>query len=551
MCIRDRYLVVRFEDLATRPLDVLEQTCTFIGEDAEPAMLTMAGAPEHQRGNSSFGDLEKSKISTAPIGRFRTALTAEEIAYIQLAARGPMEKHGYDIDRVDLRGADYARFVIGPLPVTLTRMAAWSVRDRIVRSRQTVPAARLSPDTAPRPQRLAYVIGTYPLLTTTFIDREIRMLRSWGVELNVISIRRPQTELSPEQTALEADTTYVMPVNWRQVLIHNLRYAFGRPRRYFTTLFELATEPHPTWTSRIRTVGHFGLAAHVAGIISDRDLGHHLHAHFIDRAAVVALVAGRLLGLPYSVTAHANDIYVAPVLLRRKLADARFVATCTGYNEAHLASEAGAADVNITRVYHGLDLSAYPLVPRREHDPPTLVAVGQLKEKKGFLDLLDAAAGLRNRGYDFRCEIIGEGPLRSLLEHRIEALGLKDHVRLRGALPHDEVIAAYRTAAVFVLPCVVASDGDRDGIPNVILEASAMQLPVVSTHHSGIPEAVEHESTGLLVEPHAIAELTDALAKLLDEPATRADFGSAGRRLVAERFDVEANVKHLHEMFVP
>jgi glycosyltransferase involved in cell wall biosynthesis len=403
----------------------------------------------------------------------------------------------------------------------------------------------------PRPPTLTYIIGTYPLLTTTFIDREIRTLRAWGIDINVVSIRRPHGDLSPDQAVLADATHYVLPAAAKTaVLRHHLRFLFTRPGRYLSALLDLMRHRHPSWRARLRTVAHFGLAVHVAAIISDRFPAEHLHAHFVDRAAVVALVAGRLLGLPYSATAHANDIYVEPVLLEEKLVNAAFVATCTGYNEKHLTEVAAPRSVAMALIYHGLPLVDYSPFPREEAEPLRLVAVGQLKEKKGFADLLGACTSLVDRDYDFHLEIIGEGPLRSVLEATIRERGLATHVTLRGALPHHEVVDAYRRAAIFVLPCVIAGDGDRDGIPNVILEASAMQLPVVSTRLSGIPEAVEDERSGLLVTPGASGELADALARLLDDRELRRRFGEHGRRLMEERFDVEVNVKQLYEMFV-
>jgi glycosyltransferase involved in cell wall biosynthesis len=157
---------------------------------------------------------------------------------------------------------------------------------------------------------------------------------------------------------------------------------------------------------------------------------------------------------------------------------------------------------------------------------------------------------LAQRGRDVGCRIVGEGPLRDALAERIERNGLAGRVTLEGALPHATVIEAYATASVFALPCVTASDGDRDGIPNVILEAMAMGLPVVSTRHSGIPEVVEDGVTGLLVSPGDVEGLADALATLLDDPERRAELGRAGRRRVASEFDARTNVQRLVEEFV-
>ncbi len=405
---------------------------------------------------------------------------------------------------------------------------------------------------AQRPLALTYIIGTYPLLTTTFIDREIRTLRSWGVDASVISVRGPVADLSPDQKALAADTHYVMSTlaAW-SVIRHHFRFLAKRPGRYLGTLVDLIRSRHPSWRSRLRTIAHFGLAVHVAGLIDDTSTPDRLHAHFADRAALIALVAGRILDLPYSLTAHANDIYVEPVLLEKKLAGAEFVATCTGYNATYLSETARTPAASISRIYHGLPLADYSPHPRSEEEPPVMVAVGQLKEKKGFAYLIEACSILAKEGVSFRCEIIGEGPLRTDLERAIAIEGLQDRLTLRGALPHNEVIDAYRRAALFVLPCVVADDGDRDGIPNVILEASAMELPVVSTRISGIPEAVEHGETGLLTAPGSTEELTAALKRLLGDAEERRRFGEAGRQLIGERFDVEVNVKQLHRMFQP
>ena len=348
---------------------------------------------------------------------------------------------------------------------------------------------------------VAYVIGTYPSLTTTFIDREVRLLRSWGATVDVISLRRPTATVSPEQAALAASTSYARPVTSSQLVRRHAHFLRRRPPPTCGRSPRWSPSRGLSLRDRMRTVGHFGLGVSVAGQLREAGRYDRIHAHFIDRAATVALVAARLLDVPYSVTAHAADIYVSPLLLRTKLAGGDFVATCTGYNRTHLAEVAPEAAEKIVLAYHGLDLERYDASSRHPSTVPTMLAVGQLREKKGFVHLLDACRQLAERGMPFRCEIIGEGPQRADLEGAVQDLGLEQHVALLGAQTHEEVIDAYRRAWVFVLPCVVGDDGDRDGIPNVILEAMAMGLPVVSTRHSGIPEVVEHEVTGLLVRP--------------------------------------------------
>jgi glycosyltransferase involved in cell wall biosynthesis len=283
----------------------------------------------------------------------------------------------------------------------------------------------------------------------------------------------------------------------------------------------------------------------------DRYPTDHIHAHFADRASLVALIASRLLNRPFSLTAHANDIYVNPSLLKEKMAHAKVTVTVSRYNESHLrAASANGRTANIRCIYNGIDLPTYRPQPSTPRERPLLLAVGQLKEKKGLDQLIEACDILRGRGYEFDCEIVGDGPLRRPLEGMIERLALRDRVSLLGALPQDTVTARYGDAEIFVLPCVIGSDGDRDGIPTVILEAMAMGLPVVSTNLSGIPEAVVHGTTGVLVRPQDPIALADAVARLLDDRGLREGMGRQGRRRVEEMFDAEANVRTLLQEFV-
>lgn len=421
------------------------------------------------------------------------------------------------------------------------------------------------------PPVLTYIIGAYPNLTMTFIDREITMLRKMGVPLRILSIRQPWTKLSPQQERLREGVTYLLPVNWLALLGSHIHFPLRKPGRFFGTLRYLLTRPHPSLKARLMTLLHFGEGVYAAYLMRQNP-GEHLHAHFIDRAATVALVMSRLLDIPYSVTAHATDIYVNPVLLREKLASAKFVSTCTAYNRSYL-SQFGKDLFNhkLVCIYHGLELEHYvkeqraspsmsliPItgsslhsVPEQDAGPgwPVILSVGQLKERKGLSFLIEACRSLQDRGIQFECRIIGEGPLRPALEAQIRQLGLDEMVKLYGALPHEAVIEQYKQATIFALPAIQGTDGDRDGIPNVILEALAMELPVISTRHSGVPEVVEDGVNGLLVPPEDAQALAGALEQLIRSPDTRQQFGRVGRQIVAERFDPEKNTRRLLEAF--
>jgi glycosyltransferase involved in cell wall biosynthesis len=399
--------------------------------------------------------------------------------------------------------------------------------------------------------RLTYVIGTYPRLTTTFIDREIQLLRRLGIPLQVVSIRRPDGLLSAEQKILQSDVYYVLPASTRAVLWSHLRCMISRPLTYLGTFLHLVSRRHPTFAMRQRTILHFGLGVHIARVLRDRFPTDHIHAHFVDRAALVALIAGRLLGKPFSATAHANDIYVDPALLPEKITEAKFIAAISRYGESHLRATVGDGSLpSLKCIYNGIEVRRYRPQERSRQEPRRLLSVGQLQEKKGLRYLIEACAHLRDKGSEFKCDIVGEGPLGRAFEEIIDRLALRDRVSLLGALPHDVVMDMYTQATIFVLPCVIGPDGARDGIPTVILEAMAMGLPVVSTDLSGIPEAVVHGTTGLLVEPEDPKALADALGQLLDDEELRRRMGLEGRRRVVETFDSEINVRKLLQEFM-
>lgn len=399
--------------------------------------------------------------------------------------------------------------------------------------------------------RLAYIIGSYPALTTTFIDREIQLLREWEVDLRIFSIRRSKSRLSPGQIAIRQEVKYLLPVNYMQLIFAHLFYVLKKPGVFWGTFKYLLSRPHPGLKTRLKTILHFGEGVYAAWLMQKEGY-EHIHAHFADRASILAMVASRLLGIQYSLTAHAMDIYVDPVMLPEKISGAAFVATCTAYNQAHLRSlSTNGSREKIKCIYHGLDTSYYnPPLNGLPGDPSNLIlSVGQLKEKKGFTYLLQACQILKEDGYTFKCQIVGDGPMRAELENQISNLGLSEVVELCGALPHEKVIEKYSQATIFVLPAVTASDGDRDGIPNVILEALAMKLPVVSTEHSGIPEVIVHGNNGLLVKSKDSLSLAKALGSLMDQQSLRKHLGETGRKTVLEKFDLPKNIGILHSEF--
>jgi glycosyltransferase involved in cell wall biosynthesis len=274
----------------------------------------------------------------------------------------------------------------------------------------------------------------------------------------------------------------------------------------------------------------------------------HVHAHWATMPTTAAVLASRHLGVRFSFTAHAWDIFVRNPSLKAKVELAERIFTCTEYNRRYLAHWRPELKDKVLCAYHGVDLGRFQAPSPGGHaaDPePLFLSVGRLVDTKGFDVLLAAYRLLRDRGCAFRALIVGEGPLRRSLQRRIRRAGLEGCVALRPVLTREALRALYAQAFAFVLPCVVARNGDRDGIPNVILEAMAMRLPVVSTMVSGIPEAVQDRRTGLLVPPRDPSAVADALELLLRRRSFAAVLGDHGRMWASTSFDAREHLQRL------
>jgi glycosyltransferase involved in cell wall biosynthesis len=282
-----------------------------------------------------------------------------------------------------------------------------------------------------------------------------------------------------------------------------------------------------------------------------------LHAHFLHTPASVARYAALITGLPWSCSAHAKDIWTSPEWEKReKLASCAWAVTCAAASHDHLAALAPLDRVEL--VYHGLDVARFPASDRtrdnqprdggdRDH-PVVILAVGRAVEKKGFDDLLAALAALPE-DLHWRLVHIGGGEKRRALADQASAANLDGRVDWRGAQPHDVVLAAYRAADLFVLPSRIARDGDRDGLPNVLMEAMSQSLCVLSTRVSGIPELIDDGDTGRLVDGGDRPALAAALTDLISDPASRQRLGQAGAARVRRDFAMDRGIKRLAVKF--
>jgi glycosyltransferase involved in cell wall biosynthesis len=272
----------------------------------------------------------------------------------------------------------------------------------------------------------------------------------------------------------------------------------------------------------------------------------HIHAHFASTAASVALHVYRLTGIPYSFTAHAKDIYrrtVTPRDVGRKLRAARFAVTVSDYNLRYLRAFPGGD--RVVRIYNGVDLVQFAPNGVARDDPPLVLGVGRLVEKKGFGDLVRACRILRDQGHDFACRIVGSGERASSLRELVEELGVGGCVELVGPMAREDLLGLYPRASVVAAPCVVGTDGNRDGLPTVLIEAMALGVPVVATHVTGIPELVRPGITGLLVPERDPRALARAIAEVIGNEAAARGRARAARALIERDFDLRKNVAHL------
>ncbi len=405
------------------------------------------------------------------------------------------------------------------------------------------------------PIPLVVVVKGYPRISETFIAQELAALERRGIRLRIVSLRRPYDPLThPVHAEIRAPVLYlpeylieaparVLRGLWRVWR----RHPAGWHRSLGLWLRDLGRDPT---ASRVR---RFGQAAALA---AELPAGTRLlHAHFLHTPASVARYAAAMLGLPYSLSAHAKDIWTRPAWeLREKIEGARFCVTCTAENRAHLARLAPGARVEL--IYHGLDRRLFAPPPRfgsrrdgsDPADPVRLLAVGRLQPKKGFDVVLRALA--RVPGHVV-LTLVGYGPGEARLRRLCAALGLEGRVRWTGQLDQPAVRALYRESDLFVLAPRIADDGDRDGLPNVIVEALSQALPVVATRVAALPEAVEDGVNGRLVPPDDPAALADAVARLAADPDARRRLGAAALGRVAEGWDVEAGVGRLQELLGP
>lgn len=391
-------------------------------------------------------------------------------------------------------------------------------------------------------QTIGYVVKRYPRFSETFIVNEILAHEAAGQNIEIFALR--PVEEAYFQDILGEVRAPVTRLPDKQRSAESMWLLLQKARQGLPSAWPVLE------TLEVESSRNVSQAILLAMACRERGIAH-LHAHFGTVSTTVARLAAKLAGISYSFTAHAKDIYFRydePQQLERKIEDAAHVVTVSDFNIDYLRKTFEADSKRLTRIYNGLDLKRFEY-----SDPePTairMLAVGRLVEKKGFHILVEAVRILVSQGNTVHCDIVGAGDEMRNLREQIDACELHDSLHLVGAKPQREVFNMMRSAALLVCPCVVGQDGNRDGLPTVLVEAMALGLPCVSTNVTGIPELIIDETTGLCVPQEDAEALAAALARMLDDAGLRQRLARAGRALIEKDFDQTCNAARLRDVF--
>ncbi len=396
---------------------------------------------------------------------------------------------------------------------------------------------------------IAYMMSRFPKITETFILTEMIAVEAEGIDVEVYPLLREDTSVIHAEAQPYVDRAHFEPFMSFGIFKANMAAILRQPLAYLSTFFGAVWGVRSSRNFVIGTLGIFPKAVKMA-LDMQRDDVTHIHAHFANHPAMAAMIIHRLTGIPYSFTGHGSDLHVDQTYLSEKLHRAAFAVTISRYNVDFMCEHAGEwARHKIKMIHCGIDTAMFQPAPSQDTAQPfTILMVAALREVKGHSVLMAACEHLKEKGLDFRCHLIGDGELRKDIQTYIDARGLTGQVSLLGPQPRDVVATAMKEADVIVLPSIMGSRGDREGIPVVLMEAMATGKPVVSTQQSGIPELVEDGVSGFLCPAGDAEALAEALITLAEDAELRNTMGKAGRSYVEQHFNIRETSRQMAQV---
>lgn len=408
-----------------------------------------------------------------------------------------------------------------------------------------------------KPLKIAYLLETFPLLSETFVLHEILELKKQGLDIAIFSLFKPtENVIHEEARELAKETRYLASFRpLRELLKKVCLYLYAHfyfivhnPLKYVNTFWFIYK------VGKRKVFLRFGAAPYCAFMFRHLKVDH-IHAHFAHIASEYAMLASMLSGIPYSFTIHAYDIFQKFRLIEEKIQNAKFAIAISDYNKKFIKGRCPSVNENKIYVVH-CGATIQNTATSRAHEENRrgnflILSVGRLVEKKGFKYLLDACNSLAEKNIsNFLCKIVGHGPLKRELEELSQNLGSGEKIQFLGPLPSDKVFSLLQEADLAALPCTVGNDGDMDGIPVYLMEAMALEKPVISTHISGIPELVK-DGAGILVPPRDSEALAEAIERIYHmDLNARLKMGQKGRGIVEKEFNIEKESMKIKDLFV-
>ncbi len=378
-------------------------------------------------------------------------------------------------------------------------------------------------------------------MRATFILNEVKDLAKLGFNIIVYTL----SPIPPNESVIKSNNSRITVVapsinNYFAIIISHFYYFFYNPLKYISYLFDLKNRG--------------GKKVFIWGVWYSRKVSKanikHIHAHWATDSTHLAKFISEYTGIPYSFTCHARDIYIEADHFEEKLRQSKFVITCVNYNKQLIVDRYGEElKDKIHVVYHGVDIFKFIKTAQGIQSGIDVLSVGRLVEKKGFEYLIKAISLINKKDLNMKCIIVGDGEEYNKLENLISKLGLNDVIKLIGLVRNHDLLKFYSSSKIFILPCVITKYGDRDGIPNVLAEAMAMSLPVISTQLPNISELIENEKDGMLVPEKEPKALANAIEKLLGDEKLRKELGKNARDKIVKQFDSKRHIKDLASIF--
>jgi len=394
------------------------------------------------------------------------------------------------------------------------------------------------------PLKVLFIVNRLFEWSQNFITRELAEMHEQGAQMLIatrsIAERKDLTEREERLRKLAILLPEVPFWPWH--LLRHVRVALRFRSGYGQAWRAVFSLKHHTVSKRFRSVICLFRATAIAEQVVAMKV-NLIHAHFLTAPGDTAVHLSKITGIPYGGTAHAMDIYTDNSGLMGKIANAAYLSTCTAANEQYLKSLPGVDPKKITKLYHGIEIEPVAFT-KEPHQPFTFMAVGRLVNKKGFQFLIEACAILRDKGLAHQLVFIGNGPLEEALKTQVANLGLASQIHFRGMVPPNEMGAVYRQADVLVAPSIIDPSGDRDGLPNVCLEAMCHGMPIVGTNVSGIPEGVVDGVNGWLVPPGNVELLAAAMAEAISTPRLF-DMKKSAWQMATDHFSLKKNIRAL------